>query len=102
MIRRPPRSTLVPYTTLFRSCRVLGISSCFASPLFVVLGTTTPPCTDPAGYPSARGVSRQGLSRGGRAGRSASRSAEHTSELQSRPYLVWRLLLGTKTPTSGG
>src|SRR5438445_6018492 len=64
MIRRPPRSTLFPYTTLFRSC----------SPL--VRG---PRC-------GARAPGRP----------SGSRSEEHTSELQSRQYLVCRLLLEKK------
>src|SRR3712207_7335325 len=64
MIRRPPRSTLFPYTTLFRS--VAGRRSCCSSsPL---------PC---------RRCSRP-------------RSEEHTSELQSRQYLVCRLLLEKK------
>src|SRR5947209_16098088 len=66
MIRRPPRSTLFPYTTLFRSSR------------------------SPSRCRSRR--CRPGLSR--RRGRS--RSEEHTSELQSRQYLVCRLLLEKK------
>src|SRR2546421_11230065 len=79
MIRRPPRSTLFPYTTLFRSVqdqrRVLG-------PM-----------------PGARlGVIAEGLEdfeRDGH-GRSGGRSEEHTSELQSRSDLVCRLLLEKK------
>src|SRR3712207_8437584 len=95
MIRRPPRSTLFPYTTLFRS---------------------------PAPAPSAR--ARRGSrcaparpGRGGVRGRSARtasptpspppprpprtpRSEEHTSELQSRQYLVCRLLLEKKNQTT--
>src|SRR6476620_12456190 len=66
MIRRPPRSTLFPYTTLFRS---------------------------PA--PAAR--RRHRLSDGDRA--RGGRSEEHTSELQSRQYLVCRLLLEKKKKT---
>src|SRR3712207_7261130 len=80
MIRRPPRSTLFPYTTLFRS------------------GRGRWPCHDPGG-PScgssvgrARRRRRQGLRRAG-SRRSPTRSEEHTSELQSRQYLVCRLLL---------
>src|SRR5258707_6340874 len=65
MIRRPPRSTLFPYTTLFRSC-----------------------CSMPA--PARRGAIAT-LSRVTISG--AQRSEEHTSELQSRQYLVCRLLL---------
>src|SRR5439155_13683067 len=64
MIRRPPRSTLFPYTTLFRS------------PAQACDGRRVP-----------RGVHR---------GRSAPRSEEHTSELQSRGHLVCRLLLEKK------
>src|SRR3712207_7165276 len=74
MIRRPPRSTLFPYTTLFRSVilRHLGITSG---------GASTPPDGGvPWGNTSAKG----------------NRSEEHTSELQSRQYLVCRLLLEKK------
>src|SRR3712207_7038701 len=78
MIRRPPRSTLFPYTTLFRSTtRSRGTSSC-RSP--------------------SRGR-RPACRTGGtaaRPGRTPSRSEEHTSELQSRQYLVCRLLLEKK------
>src|SRR5258707_2725024 len=78
MIRRPPRSTLFPYTTLFRSCvaiAALAVSICSGS-----APTIGPPCAGPFG---AR------WSDGGR-------SEEHTSELQSRQYLVCRLLLEKK------
>src|SRR5215813_15180178 len=64
MIRRPPRSTLFPYTTLFRSWTA----------------HTSPPCARPQ------------LLR-------CPRSEEHTSELQSRPHLVCRLLLEKKKKT---
>src|SRR6185295_20064646 len=64
MIRRPPRSTLFPYTTLFRSKQ-----------------SAPPFCDVPSGRSSTR---------------SSSRSEEHTSELQSRQYLVCRLLLEKK------
>src|SRR6266853_5672388 len=67
MIRRPPRSTLFPYTTLFRSVRRL-------------------PCR-----PASVGGSLAGT-RGG-----ANRSEEHTSEVQSQSKLVCRLLLEKKT-----
>src|SRR3712207_7557531 len=91
MIRRPPRSTLFPYTTLFRSART------------------------PRSWPrrGGRGPCRGSGARGPRAGRGgrgaarmaaapasvlveAVRSEEHTSELQSRQYLVCRLLLEKK------
>src|SRR3712207_8935453 len=82
MIRRPPRSTLFPYTTLFRSRGQ---------------GSVEPGETDLR----ARGQSRGGPGRSGGprplTGRvTTSRSEEHTSELQSRQYLVCRLLLEKK------
>src|SRR3712207_8633180 len=74
MIRRPPRSTLFPYTTLFRSTR------------------TSRPAPAPAWCPpgSCRGLRCRSPCRGSSA---PGRSEEHTSELQSRQYLVCRLLL---------
>src|SRR2546430_12324823 len=74
MIRRPPRSTLFPYTTLFRST----MSS--------------------AGIPPAR--CRQAGIRFGEAAALHARSEEHTSELQSQSNLVCRLLLEKKKNTS--
>src|SRR3712207_7166677 len=92
MIRRPPRSTLFPYTTLFRSAFVLsgGLSKGGSFP-FRPLPVKTPfrTATKRAGSP------RQTLSLAFRAGR----SEEHTSELQSRQYLVCRLLLEKKNKT---
>src|SRR3989442_2759640 len=71
MIRRPPRSTLFPYTTLFRSCSALiGCTAC-----------------------ARRSVAAA-------ASESPRRSEEHTSELQSRPHLVCRLLLEKKKKQS--
>src|SRR3989442_2736308 len=69
MIRRPPRSTLFPYTTLFRSGHALG----------AVVGDLEPH--------RVAEVPVQG---------ELLRSEEHTSELQSRPHLVCRLLLEKK------
>src|SRR5216684_4486252 len=66
MIRRPPRSTLFPYTTLFRSHLSAGIAFSL-------------------GYPDGERISRDEM-----------RSEEHTSELQSRLHLVCRLLLEKK------
>src|SRR3712207_8822807 len=87
MIRRPPRSTLFPYTTLFRSeeaPRRPGLPR-VDSALRVGPG---PPCRD------AVRIAAPG---GGRpAPPPAARSEEHTSELQSRQYLVCRLLLEKK------
>src|SRR5258707_10832796 len=82
MIRRPPRSTLFPYTTLFRSGRTLGGS----------LGTVR---RRSRCRPTRRGMSETcGGAADRRGGRG--RSEEHTSELQSRQYLVCRLLLEKK------
>src|SRR3712207_8140129 len=85
MIRRPPRSTLFPYTTLFRS-------------------RDDRPAADPQVHGGSRSLSRipAGFFDGG-AGRASPhrvRSEEHTSELQSRQYLVCRLLLEKKNRTS--
>src|SRR3712207_8331207 len=86
MIRRPPRSTLFPYTTLFRSSTCSAASAwtgpwrtaadvAVSAPCTVTPAeTSTAPCTDSVG----------------------DRSEEHTSELQSRQYLVCRLLLEKK------
>src|SRR5258708_14449313 len=84
MIRRPPRSTLFPYTTLFRSCSI-----------------------NPEGFASGRLV-RSTIAGGNSPGSGAStgdgashqaRSEEHTSELQSPDHLVSRLLLEKKKNT---
>src|SRR5436309_15577840 len=74
MIRRPPRSTLFPYTTLFRS--PAPVAGCGAAPALVRFCTA-----------------------GERAG-AVARSEEHTSELQSRENLVCRLLLEKKKKTT--
>src|SRR3712207_7922908 len=80
MIRRPPRSTLFPYTTLIRSAGAL--------PRGDHLAHQRPGGRDRR---ARRGGGRAGVRRGGRL-----RSEEHTSELQSRQYLVCRLLLEKK------
>src|SRR3712207_7977157 len=83
MIRRPPRSTLFPYTTLFRSRR------CSTERRHGERGT--------AGPGGRQDVPRRGLRRGRDDGRRGGlRSEEHTSELQSRQYIVCRLLLEKK------
>src|SRR3712207_8879514 len=88
MIRRPPRSTLFPYTTLFRSASVSGE----AAPTLVTRNSAARVGTD------ARAIVL--LPRSSRALSVApairARSEEHTSELQSRQYLVCRLLLEKK------
>src|SRR3712207_8842229 len=83
MIRRPPRSTLFPYTTLFRSARAPE------PPRPHGRGRVRPPHRlrqrrQPPPRPHRRAAARAG------------RSEEHTSELQSRQYLVCRLLLEKK------
>src|SRR3712207_8597546 len=89
MIRRPPRSTLFPYTTLFRSEELhAALLAAGAEEPVVVLESDTPD----DGRPEAKG------SAGGAGGihRLARRSEEPTSEIQSRQYLVSRLLLEKK------
>src|SRR2546428_5321785 len=76
MIRRPPRSTLFPYTTLFRSVLFVCVENTFRSVLSEALFNAIAP----AGWHAE----------------SAIRSEEHTSELQSRSDLVCRLLLEKK------
>src|SRR3712207_8322381 len=86
MIRRPPRSTLFPYTTLFRSrrrscsrrSRTPRLARASRRPLGQVCGGGGSPEDDPPPF------------------QAAGRSEEHTSELQSRQYLVCRLLLEKK------
>src|SRR5205809_4664225 len=76
MIRRPPRSTLFPYTTLFRS-------------------RASAPVAFPRSHRQRAAAGRRGRDRVNRP-RHAPRSEEHTSELQSRLHLVCRLLLEKK------
>src|SRR3712207_7205257 len=84
MIRRPPRSTLFPYTTLFRSSSFdasqelpfgVGVGGARSQPIHAQEVLAQSPALGAAGY---------------------DRSEEHTSELQSRQYLVCRLLLEKK------
>src|SRR5262245_62441287 len=75
MLRRPPRSTLFPYTTLFRSIRVMKTSKIVALCTFGLLLTLASTQTE-------------------------RRSEEHTSELQSLRHLVCRLLLEKKKKTN--
>src|SRR3712207_7031074 len=83
MIRRPPRSTLFPYTTLFRSgLHPYGLPGALER-VREMLGLPVPRLAVRAG--------RAGAQRPG-----GERSEEHTSELQSRQYLVCRLLLEKK------
>src|SRR3712207_7545402 len=97
MIRRPPRSTLFPYTTLFRSSAcVLPERSCTIRSCSSSMSRSTGPIPDSACTSSA--CCRHSPHRGERSccRRTSWRSEEHTSELQSRQYLVCRLLLEKK------
>src|SRR3712207_8718156 len=92
MIRRPPRSTLFPYTTLFRSDLPEDAETLAGESAALVLGSDLDPealsgSSDGSDVPVA--VKIQG----------DARSEEHTSELQSRQYLVCRLLLEKKQHT---
>src|SRR2546425_8631845 len=90
MIRRPPRSTLFPYTTLFRSAMTGGGRE--TNVRFDLPFSPTEVRVDPDGKLLLRVTA---IGRRRRADRSA-RSEEHTSELQSLAYLVCRLLLEKK------
>src|SRR2546422_8068213 len=100
MIRRPPRSTLFPYTTLFRSC-----GNCRALPGRGTIAHT--PGARPVIWSAARGTLTTRLFTSRTASDAVTRktasdavldvrSEEHTSELQSRLHLVCRLLLEKK------
>src|SRR3712207_9014018 len=99
MIRRPPRSTLFPYTTLFRSGlrrrgRVQSAAPDHPRHL-------RPRASQDGERPREnRGRKPEREGRGLRGGAHERRSEEHTSELQSRQYLVCRLLLEKKKKTN--
>src|SRR3712207_8913514 len=84
MIRRPPRSTLFPYTTLFRSL----LQGCGDAVIGINPATDSPARTVALLELVDEVISRYGIP--------TQRSEEHTSELQSRQYLVCRLLLEKK------
>src|SRR3712207_7194394 len=90
MIRRPPRSTLFPYTTLFRSDGNGG------SDTATVTVTVTPVNDDPTAASDSFKVAQNSSANVLDVLFNDSRSEEHTSELQSRQYLVCRLLLEKK------
>src|SRR3712207_7737374 len=87
MIRRPPRSTLFPYTTLFRSKHASSLAA-LAAPTVNSYHRLVPGFEAPVYAAWSRG-NRSAVLR-------VPRSEEHTSELQSRQYLVCRLLLEKK------
>src|SRR2546427_2134115 len=86
MIRRPPRSTLFPYTTLFRSAANVAKRS-------IALGKVPP-------LPQIQGLRTLGRLAAQQVRRAIARSEEHTSELQSQSNLVCRLLLEKKKKTT--
>src|SRR3712207_6892315 len=97
MIRRPPRSTLFPYTTLFRSVRLHDLRHACAT-FMLLTGASSRPVMETLGHSQITltmntyahvlpQTEREALDQ---------RSEEHTSELQSRQYLVCRLLLEKK------
>src|SRR5688572_31320967 len=88
MTRRPPRSTLFPYTTLFRSCARTSATPTAPS------GTSASDVASALVPSSASAAARKGRWSAG------SRSEEHTSELQSQSNLVCRLLLEKKKEKS--
>src|SRR5690554_7295927 len=102
MIRRPPRSTLFPYTTLFRSGVLVDVSASYRSAIIETarhFGVEI--SVEDIAAIKARGnanndwvVTHELLGAAG-----TQRSEEHTSELQSRPHLVCRLLLEKKKKT---
>src|SRR3712207_8529006 len=96
MIRRPPRSTLFPYTTLFRSTIRSG-EYLLSRPLFIYVSTKALKNNDAVKPFVDFYVSEQNLNRLVDAAKY--RSEEHTSELQSRQYIVCRLLLEKKKKT---
>src|SRR3712207_8723130 len=108
MIRRPPRSTLFPYTTLFRSPRHIALHPCGVLLSDATLLDRTPVENSYLGYPMSQfdkdDVEELGLLKLDLLGirmqsaiaHALDRSEEHTSELQSRQYLVCRLLLEKK------
>src|SRR3712207_8091349 len=95
MIRRPPRSTLFPYTTLFRSLQE-PLDGAGVHHVAAVLPRTRTDVNDPVGGPDGVLVVLDDDQRVAQI-----RSEEHTSELQSRQYLVCRLLLEKKKNSRG-
>src|SRR5258707_9839631 len=95
MIRRPPRSTLFPYTTLFRSVGAQD-PACIGDQAVVARKRAA------FGSAERNKGSDEDEERGQTPANRAARSEEHTSELQSRQYLVCRLLLEKKKKATLG
>src|SRR2546425_8944646 len=99
MIRRPPRSTLFPYTTLFRSRRELAWDAgCGSGQLSVLLADRFARviATDASPEQIAQATPHRKVQYAVAPAEASGRSEEHTSELQSLAYLVCRLLLEKK------
>src|SRR3712207_7373982 len=90
MIRRPPRSPLFPYTTLFRSADAAAMRPTVASAVPEGASALASWCNSTTSALSKKGAASSAKRI------SSTRSEEHTSELQSRQYLVCRLLLAKK------
>src|SRR3712207_7100288 len=99
MIRRPPRSTLFPYTTLFRSLRRRGLGLALYERFFADARADGRSIVKAVTWPGNRASIAFHRSIGFDVDEGAGRSEEHTSELQSRQYLVCRLLLEKKKTT---
>src|SRR3712207_8409048 len=100
MIRRPPRSPLFPYPTLFRSATArVGIRALVAKPVPIhgCSRTTAPKLLQISTLSRVWAPESDWWRTGGSTASAEERSEEHTSELQSRQYLVCRLLLEKKT-----
>src|SRR3712207_7278670 len=98
MIRRPPRSTLFPYTTLFRSIQGSGLTPAQIRARLEAEGYSASLLDGYLGDPLAADSAL--FNEDVFAAVRSLRSEEHTSELQSRQYLVWRLLLEKKKKSS--
>src|SRR3712207_6870631 len=97
MIRRPPRSTLFPYTTLFRSKPLAQVAREFGLALLVDATFASPINFRPLEHGADLVITSATKYLNGHSDLVAgARSEEHTSELQSRQYLVCRLLLEKK------
>src|SRR3712207_7661434 len=100
MIRRPPRSTLFPYTTLFRSMSAHGVTDVLTKAIserehdFVLCNYANGDMVGHTGSIPATIAACETVDR--------CRSEEHTSELQSRQYVVCRHLLEEKNDALGG
>src|SRR3712207_7305334 len=97
MIRRPPRSTLFPYTTLFRSADKLAESNNLMQIIEQAIEPLPARCQEVFRMSYLQGLHNKEIAQQLNCSqRTIERSEEHTSELQSRQYLVCRLLLEKK------